>query len=430
MCDTVVALGSWTKNGSVIFGKNSDREPDEVQNLEVIPEQEYPLCAEVKCTYISIPQVSRTNRIFLCRPFWMFGAEMGANEHGVVIGNEAIFTKDKPEKIGLTGMDLLRLALERSESAKEALDVIINLLEKYGQGGKCGYRFNLYYMNSYIIADRSEVYVLETNKRNWIWKKVKDFWSISNIPSIEDDFDDCAPGLIEDAVKRGFCKRKSDFNFKKSYSGRFMTWAAGGAPRECQTRNYLQRFKKELDIYSLFSLLRSHGGIQEYRPDKVSEPMVCFHSANKLFRRTQTVCSITAELSDKGCRYFTTGSSNPCLSPYFPIFTEGTILPKEYLPGGEFFDLNSFWWRSERFHRRAFLKTENLRVDLRLEIYNLEDELKKINRNCIQSEIDNYFKKVLLLIEKYEEKLNNYPDKNVNFFYRKYWNGYNKKNRV
>ena len=79
----------------------------------------------------------------------MWGAEMGANEHGVVIGNEAIFAKAKPAKTGLTGMDLLRLALERSASADEALETITSLLGTHGQGGSGGYGHPFYYHNSY-----------------------------------------------------------------------------------------------------------------------------------------------------------------------------------------------------------------------------------------------------------------------------------------
>ena len=43
----------------------------------------------------------------------MWGAEMGANQHGVVIGNKAVWSRMPLNRgVALTGMDLLRLALE------------------------------------------------------------------------------------------------------------------------------------------------------------------------------------------------------------------------------------------------------------------------------------------------------------------------------
>ena len=132
MCDTFVALANATEDGSVIFGKNSDRDANEAHELVIIPHIQHPEGSFEHCTYIDIPQVAETNAVLLAKPFWIWGAEMGANEHNVVIGNEAVFTKvPYGKKPGLIGMDFLRLALERAESARQALDVIVNLLEKY-----------------------------------------------------------------------------------------------------------------------------------------------------------------------------------------------------------------------------------------------------------------------------------------------------------
>lgn len=133
MCDTMVALGKATADGSTILAKNSDREPNEAQLLTYVPRQQHADGEQVQCTYIKLPQVRETFEVVLSRPFWMWGAEMGGNEHGVAIGNEAVFTKEPYGKEpGLIGMDMLRLALERTDSARGALELIIELLRTYG----------------------------------------------------------------------------------------------------------------------------------------------------------------------------------------------------------------------------------------------------------------------------------------------------------
>lgn len=63
----------------------------------------------MQCTYIEIEQVPKTHAVVLSRPSWLWGAEMGANEHGVCVANEAVVTREPAsESEALLGMDLVR----------------------------------------------------------------------------------------------------------------------------------------------------------------------------------------------------------------------------------------------------------------------------------------------------------------------------------
>jgi dipeptidase len=433
MCDTIVALSTATRDGAILFGKNSNREPDEVQNIKIYPRQKHKQGENVKCTYLTISQVPETAAIVLCQPFWMFGAEMGANEHGVAIGNEAIFTKEKPDTTGLTGMDLLRLALERSRSAKQASETIIELLEKYGQGGNCGYRQKFLYMNSFLIADAAEAYVLETVKSWWAWKKVKDFWSISNIISLEKDFDACSPGLLENAIKKGYCKSEADFNFRKCYSDRIITWGAKGAPREARSRAMLAQRKGALTTADFMELFRDHGDKPGWTPDK-SGGTICMHAADKLIRRSQSVCSMVAKIGKENKFYYTTGASNPCLSPYYPIFFSGTVNPAGYVEGGADYDAASFWWECEKPHRKALWHFPAALDAIQPQIAEYEQEMLaaveggKVPLN--QDTINKYFAKARAITRDWGARLDSMPLRKPKWLFRRYWRSYNKLNGI
>src|SRR5512140_2672812 len=107
MCDTLVSL---TDDGP-LFAKNSDRDANEAQVLRWYAAADHPPGSTLGCTWTEIAQVAHTHAVLLSQPWWMWGAEMGANEHGVVIGNEAVFTRRTGDAGGgsLLGMDLLRL---------------------------------------------------------------------------------------------------------------------------------------------------------------------------------------------------------------------------------------------------------------------------------------------------------------------------------
>src|ERR1051325_8005158 len=94
-CDTMVALYNATKNGQTIFAKNSDRNANECQPLEVHPRRENAVGELTGCQYVAVPEASVTYRHVGSRPWWCWGYEHGFNEHQVVIGNEGLRSKLK-----------------------------------------------------------------------------------------------------------------------------------------------------------------------------------------------------------------------------------------------------------------------------------------------------------------------------------------------
>ncbi|HQR06939.1 MAG TPA: C69 family dipeptidase [Gemmatales bacterium] len=324
MCDTLVIV----KLDRIWFAKNSDRDPNEAQTLYWQPSRNYPSGATLRCTYLDIPQVSQTAAVLLSRPFWMWGAEMGTNEHGVCVGNEAVFTKQPYSQTGLTGMDLVRLGLERGTSARNAMGVIVQLLGTHGQGGGCGLEHRSFtYHNSFLIADSSEAYVLETAGRHWAKERIKGVRSISNGLTI--------PGFAE------------------QHSDRLRSRVANCRVRQKRTTILGEGIS---GLQDLMHLLRDHGeqGLRfSWMNGALSGP--CAH-AGGLIAATQTTASWVAELKPGLTQHWVTATSTPCLSIFKPVSIDQPIDLGPWPT--ERFDAQHYWWRHERRVRSTLLAPE------------------------------------------------------------------------
>ena len=308
MCDTFVALPDATLNGDVIFGKNSDRPQGEIQDVVTIPAQNNGLGELVECTYISIPQVNHTYAVILSKPRWIWGAEMGANECGVVIGNEAVWTTEPYYSAGLLGMDLLRLALERSATARSALDCIVELLEQHGQGGNCAEHFALNYHNSFIIADPTEAWVLETAGQYWIAEHVTSGTrSISNDLSIRNQGDLRHPQLIPHAIEMGGCQSEEDFDFAQIFSEGGLQVSSHDS-REGRVKLLCQLNEGQFSLDTAQAILRDHKG------------NVCMHG------KFETTGSQISSLSSDRWEHWFIEQPYPCQQEYQPKTFSNTLI--------------------------------------------------------------------------------------------------------
>ncbi len=354
MCDTLVALNNSTADGSVLFAKNSDREPNEAHHLLLVQAAEHEPGEMLKCTYTAIPQVPHTNAVLLAKPFWIWGAEMGANEHGVAIGNEAVFSKIAASKEpGLIGMDFIRLGLERAATAREALYVMTSLLEAHGQGGNCGFDHPFYYHNSFIIADPREAWVLETVDKQWAAEQVRDVRSISNLYTIHKEWDLASSGVVDYVLERELCKDRQNFDFSACYSDFLYTRFGAGASRRGRITDELSARKGSLTVENMISLLSSHSHSIErgFAPDKgLLGADVCMHAGFGPVRGSQSIGSMVSHLSAGEQTHWLTGTSAPCTSVFKPVWIDAGLPDTGPTPAGEY-DQRSLFWRHELLHR-------------------------------------------------------------------------------
>lgn len=322
MCDSFWSSASAQPGAEAVFGKNSDRHPEEPQFLVY----EAPVFRGVEAWERLAKYESQRKALeraagdasfrfgaLLSRPSWIWGAEMGVNERGVAIGNEAVFSRGPHMKDGLLGMDILRLALHGAGTAAEGAVLVAELIRRWGQGGDGGYRSTLRYSNSFLVADGDASFVVETSGRRAEIRRVAEREAISNCYIRRD--------MGEEPLHRFIARGRAR---------RALSLAAldGTAPGVGATAAGPSR---------AFSTLRLHRGC-------VSTPVrgmgsICMHSARAI--ASGTTASLVVSWRDIGepnreaprrmAVAWATESPHPCVSLYSPVWAIGAEAAPEAL---------------------------------------------------------------------------------------------------
>src|SRR5262245_31226557 len=347
-CDTLVALGAATREGSTLFAKNSDRPPRECQRVVKLPAARHVRGDRVRCQYLEIEQVPETAAVLGTQPWWLWGLEQGVNEHRVAIGNETVFAREALGSSGLLGMDLVRLGLERARSATEAVDVITGLLEGYGQGGSGHVHLEWPYHNSFLVADPREAWIVETSDHHWVARRVERVGNISNGLAVGRDWERGAPDVTEFAVARGWWPAdRGRVDFAAAYAD-----DTGVPPNLCVERRrraaalLAEGAPGGLTAASMRAILRDHyesGTV--HRPRPVDDPhffSLCMH-ADPLDNTTAAlVARLPADPEIPAATWVCLG--NPCTGAFVPCYPEASV-PEVLSRGGGEPDPASPWWR-------------------------------------------------------------------------------------
>lgn len=374
-CDTLSLCAKYSRFGQNMFAKNSDRPTAETQLLCAYPAKKYETGATVKLTDLEIPQVESTYATVGSRPYWTWGFEMGYNEKGLIIGNEAQGSKNAAEtETGILGMDLLRLGLERAATAREAISVITELLEKYGQNANASQLFDRRYENSYMLVDKNEIWLLETAGREWVARQIKDMLGISNCYSTEKEFDIASPTLESRAREMRWLSPDEKFNFAKAYTlpADRQTFAL---PRMRRLNKLLAKSDSH-DYSTIRSILRDHfdGEINESRFGVCMGNFnsICMHS--RVWTDSETTAGIISRIDNELGVISRYSIGQPCLSVFMPIYDTGYI-PEKISFGGKYFDEASLWWKIKRVGLLVCVDEERFAKRLHTHTRVLEEKL-------------------------------------------------------
>lgn len=268
-------------------------------------------------------------------------------------------------------MDILRIALERSVTARDAVRVIAGLMERYGQGGNASFDGTFHYDNAYLITDGRESWHVETaGKHYWAAKQVYREYSISNYLSL-DTPDLMHESVLENAREKGYGIAEP-FHFAQAYADWTNSLNQSGLLRRACTFPQANVADRGFTENDMLKILRSHYTENEWTR---GGDCVCMHARNPVNPGDldcQTTCAMIAVCTGKDTVMWGTGMSTTCVAPFQPFWFDAYSKKQVFDYSAQEAAMDE-WLRREGINR-AILAGKICAKEYKKELYAMEKD--------------------------------------------------------
>jgi dipeptidase len=370
-CTTILIGKNLTIDGSIIHAHNEDMGFSAVGRLWHKDAVTHKSNEVLNVPYVTVPQslqsyaywasgnAQATNGLDISKKSKPYDSVLiGMNQWGVTMSCNWMNSKEK-ERIekGIRRYAIRQLILERAKTARQAVEIIGEFIDKYGQADWGGLTYNL--------ADTSEAWSVETTSNYWVARRVKDdeIWAVANRFIIGKDYDLSSKNLIKNVIKQGWYKPKIDgrFNFYKAYGKPENMNQFYDIERENRVQILIKHKKGRLSAEDLFEVLRDrYEGTKKFTLPQSEENWREISEAKHIPRtiasnlaQSSSVAVLRSGLPIEIGAMMWYAMVNPQFSGYIPLYAGSTTIAKEYSILDSANNVNSAWWAFKNLHNQA-----------------------------------------------------------------------------
>ena len=372
-CTTILVGKRATADGSVLHGHNEDMGFTAVGRLWSVPAASHEQGKKIQVPYVALDLPASTLRYWASgnaygssglgiasetRPY--DSVLVGMNELGVTMSCNWMYSKeDNLPGEGVRRYAMRQLILERAKTARDAVKLVGDLIDAYGQADWGGL--------TYCLADPGEAWIVETTSKNWVARRVKDdeVLVVANRFTIGEEFDSASAALISTAVEKGWHDPSAGkFNFRKAYGDPARMSSPYDIDRENRAYDLLGDKIGALLPEDLMAVLsdtyegtsKYHKPINHIEPwEDVTDKLLIPRAIRTSLCQSSTVAHLRGYLPVEVGSVMWYTMNVPGYSGYFPVYAGASSIPEEFQNVNSAYGQNSAWWTTRMLQKVADL---------------------------------------------------------------------------